>query len=84
MSIYYTGIEYKSCQAPRNWKFRPGNRAFREYGTAETEQFGGTPAGVLARFASLLNKFLLLDQAAKIRLVHEPSGERLNTALQLQ
>ncbi len=84
LSICYTVIEYKACQAPGDGKFGSGDGAFRKDGTAEAEEFCRTSAGVLAGFASFLDEFLLLDQAAEIRLVHLPSRQRLNTALQLQ
>ena len=44
----------------------------------------GRPTGVGGDCASFLNELLLLDQAAKILLVHQPACKRLNTALQLQ
>src|SRR5215467_5592829 len=65
--------ELGSCDCP-----------FRQYAVAEAEQLGGAADGVGGDCASFLNELLLLDQASKILLVHQPACKRLNTALQLQ
>ena len=60
------------------------NRPFRQHGMAETKQLGRAANGVGGDCASFLNELLLLDQAAKVLLVHQPAWKRLNAALQLQ
>ena len=60
------------------------NRPFRQHAMAEPEQLGGAADGIGGDCASFLNELLLLDQAAKVLLVHQPACKRFNTALQLQ
>src|SRR5258705_8476985 len=68
----------------RKWKLGSGDRPFRQYTMAEPEQLGRAADGIGGDCASFLNELLLLDQAAKILLVHQPACKRFNTALQLQ
>ena len=59
-------------------------RPFRQHAVAEAEQLGRAADGLSGDCASLLNELLLLDQAAKILLVHQSACKRFNIALQLQ
>ena len=80
----YAGVEYKICQALRDWQLRSDDGAFGEDGAAEAKQLGRPSPCILTRFAGFLDEFLLFDQAAKIVFVNQPSGQRLDAALQLQ
>lgn len=51
---------------------------------SEAIKFGGSPHCVGSRLARLLDQVLLFDEAAEVRLVYQPSGKRLDGALQLQ
>ena len=61
--------------SPRNGKFGSRDGPRGEHRAADAEQCGRPPAGVLAQFARFFNEFLLLDQPAEIRLVHQPARE---------
>lgn len=68
----------------RKWQFRSGNGALGQNAVAEAKQLGWPPASIGRHRTGFLDQFLLLDQPAKILLVHEPAGQRLDAALKLK